>query len=407
MEVIKADFVMTTPMFLGEASGPSGVQCAQLIRPPSLKGALRFWWRALQWAAIRHQESSEAAALSELHKQEAALFGQTAKTDANGHMNGGQGQFLLRLHKQKVGEPTDKDFTLGKAPLQYLLGQGLFSYKTKLQRQYLQAGGSFTVELALKPGISSAQRQQLLDTLECFGLLGGLGSRARKGYGSVSLTHLEDAGQTITLPDSASAFKRRIQSLASDALTAIPGQEEPPFSAFSNKTCIQIAQSGANGLSLLNQHGYEMGMYRGYGREGVTFGGKAEQKFKQDHDWAYAVAKGKRQNTLPKRIAFGLPHPYFLSSGAKISVDVTDHNGGNARRASPLLAHIHQLPDGQCLLIHLVLKARFLPSEMSVDVKGDGAKFNLKGKQVDASVDWIVLDNFLDRFQDKDTIHHG
>ncbi len=42
MTVITATYRVVTPMFIGDAD-----QKATSLRPPSIKGALRFWWRAL------------------------------------------------------------------------------------------------------------------------------------------------------------------------------------------------------------------------------------------------------------------------------------------------------------------------------------------------------------------------
>jgi len=46
MQEIKATYKIVTPMFLG------GADHEEEIRVPSIKGALRFWWRALAWGAI-------------------------------------------------------------------------------------------------------------------------------------------------------------------------------------------------------------------------------------------------------------------------------------------------------------------------------------------------------------------
>ncbi len=44
MTVINATYRIVTPMFIGNAE-----QKADSVRPPAIKGALRFWWRALNW----------------------------------------------------------------------------------------------------------------------------------------------------------------------------------------------------------------------------------------------------------------------------------------------------------------------------------------------------------------------
>jgi len=414
MELIQADFNIVTPMFLGEADG----QCASQIRPPAIKGALRFWWRALNWAPIRRGYRTDAEALVELHKQEAGLFGRSAKTGPDGKKQiGGQGCFLLRVHKQNV-KVIGKENNFAKSPqLQYLLGIGLF--KGKLQRDYLNDGGSFVVGLALKPSITDEQRQQVLNTLKCFGLLGCLGSRARKGFGSVSMTALsiikngkEDA---LALPTNKAEYKTELRSLLGDCFKAeLPNAHDAPITAITADSRMQIANGRRDAgeqdaLSLLAKHGYEMGRYRGYGKDGKTFGKDVKPEFEQDHDWAYDVAKGSRKNDLPKRAVFGLPHPYFLSGiGKNVAVDVVGLDNKTARRASPLFAHVHSLPDGNCLLVQSLFKGLFLPdrSQVKVNAKG-GGRFELTGKAVTESVDWKVIETFMDRFNDKDMIHGG
>jgi CRISPR-associated protein Cmr1 len=403
MELIQADFGIVTPMFLGEADG----QCASKIRPPAIKGALRFWWRALNWAPIRQSQSADADALLELHKQEAALFGSSAQTGSDGKtQTGGQGMFLLRVSEQKISKGSKSDNCLTSAPLQYLAGMGLYHFRDGLLRSYLKSGGSFTLQLALKSKITENQKKQLTQAITCFGLLGCLGSRARKGFGSVSLAKLVVAGNEQPLPQSADDYQACLAQLLGPCLAL---KEEPPFTAFSALSRVQIGGQGKSAIGLLRDHGYEMGMYRGYGKNGKTFGKPAKQNFKSDHDWAYAVADGKSQADLPKRAVFGLPHPYFLSSINKsVAVDV---DKGNGRRASPLFAHIHQLPSGDCLLTHLVLRSRFMPSSMMINVTGpEKAKKSENGlhfEKVSAGIDWKVLDDFLKCFNptDKDIIH--
>jgi len=74
------------------------------IRPPSVKGDLRFWWRALNWGRFRTAHADDASALSALHKEEGRLFGLAAKT-VNGNQVGGQGCFLLTVqHAQLTSE---------------------------------------------------------------------------------------------------------------------------------------------------------------------------------------------------------------------------------------------------------------------------------------------------------------
>jgi CRISPR-associated protein Cmr1 len=63
MHRVEAEFEVVTPMFLGGADPKAGAE----LRGASLKGALRFWWRALAWGRLGD--------LAEIHKQEMKLFG--------------------------------------------------------------------------------------------------------------------------------------------------------------------------------------------------------------------------------------------------------------------------------------------------------------------------------------------
>ncbi|MGH8498283.1 MAG: type III-B CRISPR module RAMP protein Cmr1, partial [Methylococcales bacterium] len=95
MNEITATYRIVTPMFIGNADQTTDDR----IRPPSVKGALRFWWRALNWGRFR---SADADALRELHKEEARLFGIAADEERGGE----QGCFLLKVsHKSPENTP--------------------------------------------------------------------------------------------------------------------------------------------------------------------------------------------------------------------------------------------------------------------------------------------------------------
>lgn len=110
MQIIEASFEIVTPMFIGGADPSDSPE----LRPPSIKGALRFWWRALQWGMCLEKTASHEAALNELHRQEVALFGRAAKSE----YVGGQGVFLLKLkdnHSKGIESswPTNNDAGAG------------------------------------------------------------------------------------------------------------------------------------------------------------------------------------------------------------------------------------------------------------------------------------------------------
>ena len=66
---ITASYQIVTPMFIGDAQ-----QKATGISPASVKGVLRFWWRALNWGRIRSQHKEDNGALKQLHSEEGVLW---------------------------------------------------------------------------------------------------------------------------------------------------------------------------------------------------------------------------------------------------------------------------------------------------------------------------------------------
>lgn len=380
---LTAQFKITTPMFL---AGANQKEVPTSIRPPSVKGALRFWWRALNWARIRMLHQDDKSALRQLHQEEGLLFGSPHSQSSDGQVIAVQSRVALRISQQDI-----KPDTIQRNPgLEYLLGMGLFSYKDGVLRPALT--GSFQLDLHFAPSLTDNQCRQVEEAVLAFGLLSGLGSRARHGWGSVSLQKLE--GGQFTAPANCAEYRNCINQLLTPC-SAI--DSEPPFSAFYRDSRIDISAAGRDAVALLQELGSEQQMYRSWGQKGLVAGKPAEQNFPEDHDWAYRISRGESVSAAPDRAVFGLPHNYFLSSNkAKIDTQVT----GNRRRAAPLLAHVHQFQDGSCLLVQTLLQSLFLPQGLEMEIK---AKRSTKHVAVDPQ--WQVIHKFMDRFSERETLY--
>lgn len=394
---LKAEFLIVTPMFIGD-----GEQKADSIRPPAIKGALRFWWRALNWARCLKEARNETAALNQLHKEEAALFGLAAKQDSEGKQQGGQGVFSLKVTQQTT---VLNDWAPG-AGTQYLLGQGLWNFKTKLQRSAISNSSTFTVELNLKQnlleqtatklGLSTESISNSLDdALLAFGLLGGLGSRARKGLGAVSITGYQ--GSRWPIPQNIQDYKKTLLELLKPTCSA---SALPPFTALSASRRLDISCKGRSANDLLEQVGKEMQLYRSWGKDGKVNGKPAEQNFIDDHNEALKATKQEQPRKVPQRAVFGLPHNYFFSSNSgKVDINVKKDAAGE-RRASPLFIHPHLLPDGNCVAVQLLIPAVFLPGKHPMLEYKSKRSFTLPMN----SADWSVITRFMDRFKERETI---
>lgn len=412
--VMEAQCLIATPMFIG-----NGSQETIDVRPSSIKGALRFWWRALQWQRFIGEKRNDVnQALIAMHKAEAELFGSTAtdkavssstneehthKVAASAPTSGGQSRFNLDVIADKYTR-TKHEWQPGHG-IQYLLGQGCYKpgKPGKVTRQSLSNGQSFTLRLSAKPGITAPTHQQwkeLEQTLLLWSLLGGLGSRGRKGLGSVSLHSL--SGGEYTAPTNETDYIALLQEILKPASSLFT---EPPFTALSGLCRLDISARDSDPVTLLDKIGEELQHYRAWGHDGVVGRRTAKQNFKRDHDDGLKAINGETPTEPAKRAVFGLPHNYFFKSIKKkldISLKVKRlHHSGNLqvngdRRASPLFIHIHQFPDGKSLAVQLLIPAQFLPAEnqqlsynknMSVPMPNNATGWNVITRYLDEHFD--------------------
>ena len=381
-EKIEAKFEIVTPMFLGDGETK---RLSDTLRPASIKGALRFWWRALQWPKIRSKLLNDVAALKALHTEEAHLFGAAAKENSAV----GQSSFLLQVRLQtpltfKEINSVHPDFS-SAAGARYL-GYGLveaFNGKNtqqgRLIRPCFNLAQCFTVELRSRKPLDPS----VIKAIKCLGLLGGLGSRARHGLGSVALKEI--TGDDISIPKDKESYSNELKKLLEN--TQHP--DCPPFSAFSNHTRIDRLLQEPSALGVLNQFGEEQMRYRSWGHDGEVLGKPSEKNFSDDHCWYKTKDKRsfKIEKFHPERVVFGLPHNYSQQ------VQVTTED--NSRRASPLFFHVHKLSDGDFIGVSVLMKAAFLPT---------GQKIRAAGNLIPQNINWQILDRFLERFQYKEKI---
>ncbi len=174
MEQLQVTFKVVTPLFL---SGTNKEQAE--FRPASLKGAMRYWYRALD---------------PNYREREPAIFGGTDKEN-------GQAKFLLRYepiawkqgnwNKYKFSKSYDgseKKLMNGIAYLGYPLDSKIKG--ERVQRAYLNPGTEFKVQLLFLKTTDEIRRA-VLGSLWMLGHIGGLGSRSRRGFGTTALLSWE------------------------------------------------------------------------------------------------------------------------------------------------------------------------------------------------------------------------
>jgi CRISPR-associated protein Cmr1 len=371
---VTATFRIVTPMFLGGANHE-----ADEIRPSSVKGILRFWWRATNWSYYQKNATDEANALRKLHDEEARLFGSAANDG-----KGGQGVFLLSVRSDgiKIGKPDINQFS----PLHYMAGQGVVFQKDASKDRNALLSGKFSVNLRFRDSTSNDQRYSIVKALQVFGLVGGMGSRVRRGFGSVALLEIKGLSGNIW-PQTVADYQKTLRSLFDGE-----SKQVPPFTAFSSQGKVMFTQEVSDPIKVIELIGKEMALYRSYGKDGKVFATKkftgydSERTFIGDHDEMQNAAQGKAVTTAPKRLIFGIPHNYFFSS-VKKSAQIQKTSGKLERRASPLMVHIHPIGN-QYIGVILLMRSTFLPQ---------GEKVLIGRSEIPVQEDWGVIEHFMQR----------
>lgn len=391
--ILTATFQIVTPLFLGGAR-----QEVEGFRLASLKGALRFWWRAAEYPerferAVHGgagRDRAAALALATVRRDETALFGSTAT---------GQSRVLMRLEPRRtplarlpVGETLKEgDGRAVVGPGARYLGYGLMgaygATMGKLERSCLRHGACVQVSFRFRRGadVASFRRALIL-----FGLVGGLGSRARRGWGSLALVKLTEgeAGTTVWEPPATAAdYTAALRAAVPTGLKH--GDPLPPFTAFGPDTRIETLDCDGDPLATLDRMGRAMQRYRAWGHKGMVNNEPSERNFKDDHDWSKEPFSRAFAGFVPQRAVFGLPQNYGRNFNVAPAVPRMD------RRGSPLFLHVHPLAGGLFLGVALILPAVFLPrgedGEDKVAVSQNG-RTDIRR----ARIDWRVLAGYLD-----------
>ena len=367
VRVVTATFRVVTPLFLGGAE-PSK-RCE--LRTASIKGALLFWWRALQ----------PKLKLAELRRLEGSMWGSS---------DDGQSKWLLDARPEALLPGQDKGLDPGRA---YLAGQGLARLSRaetgqmgrphrpfadgahgpkpfESTRPYLRPGGRIHLRAFRRRESAGAETEAAAIRDACCALatFGGLGSRSRRGFGSLHLQQLTWNGtgsggvETAEPPSDLDGWQSRIAALL-DGVTHAGLPEYTKLSQGARVLMLEAASSSPEELHEALGAGFRD--FRSHERSGGV--GQA------DHDDVAGWLGGKPLAAPPRRAVFGLPHNYYFSSTrTKVGVDPAETAN---RRASPLFLHMDEIGDGddrRALGVLTFLPAAYLPRGERVRMKGGG-----------------------------------
>lgn len=163
METITFTCKVITPMFLAGADGKTPE-----LRAPSIKGAMRFWWRAFRADLVK------SGSYADLKKKEWDRFGGTGETASRSSFSlqvHPIGKRIIRSDESLV--PHDKRKGHGNA-----FGPG---------QQFRVTIRTFRIEIV----------DELIALFQLVAVLGGVGKRSRRGMGAYAIEQVELNGQVL------------------------------------------------------------------------------------------------------------------------------------------------------------------------------------------------------------------
>lgn len=209
---------VTTPLFNGggdAGTGPGAAAGDEGVRVASIRGAMRFWFRALAGALTGPE-------LQPLGAMERSVFGGAGPGDGGTSSS----PVLLRIPRQPslVLPAGPHDFVPRQPPegdrraqreysnhpnrwILYLMGQGLANLATfEILRPYVPPGQEFEIKIGFRHARdSSAADRAATESIAMASLwlactYGGIGARTRRGFGGVRIIGAKGPGTDAGLP---------------------------------------------------------------------------------------------------------------------------------------------------------------------------------------------------------------
>jgi CRISPR-associated protein Cmr1 len=383
MKRVKFDVEFVTPCFLG---GAINAQTAEW-RAASIRGQLRWWFRAVAGAA-------EGNNLARLRSLETLSWGSTTRAsrlslvcrnvDPSAVAATGTEEF------QSTAEGRGRDAVNGPAYLGYgpvgLVatdkrrrdGRSIKEFRNT--RPCIRAGTRSEFSIQTKAGALGKLERLAVMAWLCFG---GIGARARRGFGSLE-GQSDDEGRFE--PRAVASEIMEHLGISFGSLKLDSWGSYPPYSSFSAATRLLVWRAPQpTWKAAMQQIGGCMIRFR----RRYEGGGRA-----RDYVWAHKPAT---QQHVPDRVGFGLPLPFHR----ELILVGQDHG----RRASPLLIHIARPADSSFLPVLLWLPAQFLPGGEEVIYTGRESKYRGSpsdpGHEAPDRVHHQIVSQFLDTLVSK------
>ncbi len=352
MPELRVTLETVTPLFLGGAD-PRG---QPELRAASLRGALRFWLRALLDGILGDKPD-------EIFRHESQVFGSTD------HASPVVVQ-LSHLNLSKVGY---SQLSRNRRGIGYLFF-GARQFGNEPERQAILTNDSkFTCTFRLLAGQDMKALQATYAALWLLTHLGGLGMRSRKGGGNLRVVSTDWSDPSLPPLVVQAQTPEQLQKALQDGLHKLRKWAAETFNGslsltFQAKPAFDVLHPDWCSISVINREFNDWA-------EALDAFGQAMQQFRNrrqpDYNNVKAVLQGSGQLQPVQRAAFGLPIVFYFRSLKKRA---TLEGGEHDRRASPLIVRVTKLASGKCVLVLTHFRSLFLPTNERLQLRHDGRK---------------------------------
>ena len=304
---------VVTPLFLGGAN-PKEAE----LRPASIKGMLRFWWRAVYGSDD----------LKEMRESEAKIFGDT---DSCSHLRViAPYEEVSKIENIKGGKKYTAKSSRGSFNLNIIdyLAFGICVYNREArgnvyERAHIPPGTKIPITLRYP----KEYQEQVIRSFEAFIRFGGLGAKSRNGFGSL---HCASIGKT--------KFNDLFKGIKPKSFTAF--SEKCKMFTFGDEDTWQNALSDAGlayrdaRLSLENKHVFESRAHVAMpiiARGEKNIPGYAQ---KERHSKSYFLHVTKTNNGKYRGQIFFMPYKYYKEDRSNLYNEVCAQMNKRLKEAS-------------------------------------------------------------------------
>jgi CRISPR type III-B/RAMP module RAMP protein Cmr1 len=408
----------TSPAFLGGSTSSEGADAEW--RAASVRGQWRWWFRCLAGPAFGNDPQAVAAAERRIFGSSRTASLLQVRAEPTALPTQPVGTRLPDLERRTADQlaaiwsvpPADPVHAATVERLAVFrngqevatntvayLAYGCMDFRGDLSRSCIAAGSTARIVLqwredrwaALAPDL-----QQLTGrSLGAWLLLGGIGSRCRKGFGSLRLDRVEGDLPAnfppLTSPRSEADLQQRLDELRNGATITVPA-----WTQLTSASRLYRGPATASWQAALDRvASWLIAFRRRYGIPAEARAGLGNR----DYEWHKGRGSGA---DIPDRAGFGLPLP-FGQHGPVATASRGAGGPASLRRASPLLLHVERLTrsDGSYVPLLAHLPGAFLPPGAQVDFSGGGVR-SRSGPPTPRQLD--VVDRFLDDLAGKGLI---